>query len=74
MRRPDILEFLLAQGETITPFAAHVLGRVDLVTAFLDADPAALSRGDKKAYNKHPLYFAEMQPDVLALLKLLGAK
>lgn len=74
MRRPDILEFLLAQGETITPSAACVLGRVELVTAFLDTDPTALSRGDKKAHNKHPLYFAEMQPDVLALLKFPGAK
>ena len=74
MRRPDILEFLLAQGETIAPSAARVLGRVDLATAFLDTDPAALSRGDKKAHNKHPLYFAEMQPDVLALLKLMRAK
>ena len=74
MRRPDILEFLLGQGEAITLSAACVLGRVNLVTAFLDTDPAALSRGDKKAHNKHLLYFAEMQPDVLALLKLLGVK
>ena len=74
MRRPDILEFLLAQGETIAPSAACGLRWVDQVTAFLDTDPAALSRGDKKAHNKHPLYFAEMQPDVLALLKFLGAK
>ena len=58
----------------MTLSAARVLGRVDLVTAYLDADPAALSRGDKKAHNKHPLYFAEMKPDVLALLKLLRAK
>jgi len=74
MRRPDIIAFLLEQGETITLSAACVLGRVDLVTAFLDADPALLSKGDKKAHNKHPVYFAENQPEALALLKSLGAK
>ena len=74
MRRPDILEFLLTQGETMTLSAACVLGRVDLVSAFLDADPTLLRLGDKKAHNKHPVYFAENQPEVLALLKSLGAK
>lgn len=74
MRRPDILEFLLTQGETMTLSAACVLGRVDLVSAFLDADPTLLRLGDKKAHNKHPVYFAENQPEVLALLKSRGAK
>ena len=74
MRRPDILEFLLGQGEIMTLSAACVLGRVDLVTVFLESDPAALSRGDKKSHNKHPVYFADNQPEVLALLKSLGAK
>ena len=74
MRRPDILEFLLGQGEIMTLSATFVLGRVDLVTAFLDADPALLSKGDKKAHNKHPVYFAENQPEVLSLLKSRGAK
>ena len=74
MRRPDILEFLLGQGEIMTLSATFVLGRVDLVTAFLDADPAPLSKGDKKAHNKHPVYFAENQPEVLSLLKSRGAK
>ena len=74
MRRPDILEFLLTQGETMTLSAACVLGRVDLVSEFLDADPTLLRLGDKKAHNKHPVYFAENQPEVLALLKSRGAK
>ena len=74
MRRLDILEFLLTQGETMTLSAACVLGRVDLVSAFLDADPTLLRLGDKKAHNKHPVYFAENQPEVLALLKSRGAK
>jgi hypothetical protein len=74
MRRPDILEFVLGQGEVITLSAACVLGRVDLVTEFLDADPTLLSKGDKKAHNKHPVYFAENQPEVLALLQSRGAK
>ena len=74
MRRPDILEFLLTQGETMILSAACVLGRVDLVSAFLDADPTLLRLGDKKAHNKHPVYFAENQPEVLALLKSRGAK
>ena len=74
MRRPDILEFLMEQGEIMTLSAACVLGRVDLVTVFLESDPAALSRGDKKSHNKHPVYFADNQPEVLALLKSLGAK
>ena len=74
MRRPDILEFLLAQGETMTLSSACVLGRVDLVAAMPDADPDLVSEGDKKAHNMHPVYFAENQPNVLALLKSLGAK
>ena len=74
MRRPDILEFLLGQGEIMTLSATCVLGRVDLVTVFLESDPAALSRGDKKSRNMHPVYFADNQPEVLALLKSLGAK
>ena len=74
MRRPDILEFLLAQGETMTLSAACVLGRVDLVTAILKGDPNLLSKGDRKAHSKHPIYFAENQTEVLALLRSLGAK
>ena len=74
MRRPDIIEFLLAQGETMTLSAACVLGRLDLVNAILEDNPALLSQGDKKAHNKHPMYFAENQPEVLSLLRSLGAK
>ena len=74
MRRPDIIEFLLGQGETLNLSAASVLGRTDQVAAFLDADPTLLNKGNKKAHNKHPLYFAEEQPEVLALLKAHGAK
>ena len=74
MRRPDIIEFLLGQGEEMDISAACVLGLTERVTVFLDADPTLLSKGNKKAHNKHPLYFAENQPEVLALLKARGAK
>ena len=74
MRRPDIIEFLLGQGETLDLSAACVLGLADKVTAFLDADPTLLNKGNKEAHNKHPLYFAEDQPEVTALLKARGAK
>ena len=72
MRRIDIIEFLLEQGETLDLSAACVLGLTDQVTAFLDADPTLLNKGNKKAHNKHPLYFAENQPETLALLKARG--
>ncbi len=74
MRRTDIIAFLLEQGETLDISAACVLGLTDQVAAFLDADPSLLSKGNKRSHNKHPLYFAENQPDVLALLKARGAK
>ena len=74
MRRPDIIEFLLTQGETLDLSAACVLGLTDKVAAFLDADPASLNGGNKKAHNKHPLYFAEHQPGILQLLRSRGAK
>ena len=74
MRRPDIIEFLLAHGEEMGISAACVLGLTDQVTAFLDADPTLLSKGNKRAHNKHPIYFAEHQPEVLALLQSRGAK
>jgi len=74
MRRADIIEFLLGRGETLDVSAACVLGLSDQVAAFLDADPTLLSKGNKRAHNKHPLYFAEGQPGVLALLKARGAK
>ena len=74
MRRPDIIEFLLAHGEEMDISAACVLGLTDQVTAFLDADPTLLSKGNKRAHNKHPIYFAEHQPEVLALLQSRGAK
>ena len=74
MRRSDIITFLLGQGERLDLSAACVLGLADQVAAFLDADPTLLSKGNKRAHNKHPLYFAEGQPEVLALLKARGAK
>ena len=74
MRRSDIVEFLLEQGEKLDLSAACVLGLTDQVTVFLDADPSLLNKGNKRAHNKHPLYFAEGQPEVLALLKARGAK
>ena len=74
MRRPDIIEYLLAQGEEMDISAACVLGLTARVTAFLDADSTLLSKGNKKAHGKRPLYFAEHQPEVLALLQSRGAK
>ncbi len=74
MRRSDIIMFLLGQGEALDISAACVLGRADQVASFLDADPTLLSKGNKRAHNKHPLYFAENQPEVLTLLKARGAK
>jgi len=73
-RRADIIGFLLEQGETMDISAACVLGLTDQVEAFLDADPTLLSKGNKRAHNKHPLYFAEGQPAVLAMLQARGAK
>ncbi len=74
MRRADIIGFLLEQGETMDISAACVLGLTDQVAAFLDADPTLLCKGNKRAHNKHPLYFAEGQPAVLAMLQARGAK
>ncbi len=74
MRRSDIIVFLLEQGETLDLSAACVLGLTDQVTAFLEADPMQLNQGNKRAHNQHPLYFAEKQPEVLALLRARGAK
>ncbi len=74
MRRPDIIAFLLTQGEEMDISAACVLGLTDRVAAFLDAELTLLSQGNKRAHNKHPLYFAEHQPEVLALLQSRGAK
>ena len=74
MRRADIIQFLLEQGEEMDISAACVLGLADQVAAFLDADPSLLNKGNKRAHNKHPLYFAEDQPNVLALLRARGAK
>jgi len=74
MRRSDIITFLLGQGEKLDISAACVLGLADQVASFLDADPTLLNRGNKRAHNKHPLYFAESQPEVRALLQARGAK
>jgi len=74
MRRIDIIQYLLAQGAEMSLSAACVLGLTDKVADFLAADPALLSKGDKRSHNKHPLYFAERQPEVLQLLRSRGAK
>ena len=62
MRRPDIIEFLLGQGETLDLSAACVLGLADKVTAFLDADPTLLNKGNKKAHNKPPCVSPRASP------------
>jgi ankyrin repeat protein len=74
MRRSDIVEYLLEQGAELNLSAACVLGLTDRVAEFLTQDPALLSKGDKQSHNKHPLYFAEHQPETLALLMGKGAK
>lgn len=43
MGRPDIASFLLSRGARMDVFCAAMLGRVDIVKAFLDADPAIVS-------------------------------
>ncbi len=74
MRQTDIIEYLLAQGAKLTISAACVLGLTDKVADFLTEDPSLLSKGDKQSHNKHPVYFAEYQPETLAMLKSRGAK
>ena len=54
--------------------AACVLGLTDKVEEFLAADPGLLSKGDKQSHNKHPVYYAEFQPETLAMLLSRGAK
>ena len=43
MGRPDIATFLLARGARMDVFCAAMLGRLDIVKAFLDVDPAVIS-------------------------------
>lgn len=74
MRRVDIIQYLLEQGAELNISAACVLGLTERVTGFLAHDPLLLSKGDKQSHNKHPVYFAEHQPETLALLKSRGAK
>lgn len=74
MRRVDIIQYLLEQGAKMNISAACVLGLTERVTDFLAHDPLLLNKGDKQSHNKHPVYFAEHQPETLALLKSRGAK
>jgi len=74
MRFPAMVELLLAAGAVLDLPAACVLGRADTVAAMLDADPSLLTQSAKHAHGKKPLYFAENQPEVLALLRERGAK
>lgn len=74
MRRTDIIEYLLEQGAELNLSAACVLGLTERVADFLAQDPTLLSKGDKQSHNKHPVYFAEHQPETLAMLKRQGAK
>lgn len=54
--------------------AACVLGLTDRVAEFLAHDPLLLNKGDKQSHNKHLIYFAEHQPETLAMLKKQGTK
>ena len=74
MRRIDIIQYLLGQGAAMTLSAACVLGLTDKVKEFIAGDPGLISKGDKQSHNKHPVYFAENQPDTLQWLKSKGAK
>lgn len=74
MRRSDIIQYLLEQGAELNISAACVLGLTGRVAEFLALDPMLISKGDKQSHNKHPIYFAEHQPETLAMLKNRGAK
>ena len=74
MRRSDIIEYLFEQGAELNISAACVLGLTERVADFLAHEPALLNKGDKQSHNKHPIYFAEQQPETLAMLKSKGAK
>ena len=54
MRRRDIVEFLLGQGEKLDISAACVLGLADQVTAFLDADPDSAQQGEQAGAQQAP--------------------
>ncbi len=69
MRRSDVIEYLLERGAELNISAACVLGLTDRVAGFLAHDPALLNKGDRQSHNKHPIYFAEHQPETLAMLK-----
>lgn len=58
----------------MTISAACVLGLTSKVADFLAHDPTLLRKGDKQSHNKHPVYFAEHQPETLQMLKSRGAK
>ena len=74
MKRIDIIEFLLEQGAPMDIYAACVLGRVETVAEFLDADPTFVNAKNKQSHVKRPLYFASEQPAVTELLLSRGAK
>ncbi len=74
MRRVDIVKYLLEQGAALNISAACVLGLTDRVAEYLARDPLLLNKGDKQSHNKHPVYFAEHQPETLAVLRARGAK
>ena len=74
MRRQDIIQSLITQGAELNISAACVLGLTDRVADFLAHDPTLLNKGDKQSHNKHLVYFAEDQPETMALLKSRGAK
>ena len=74
MKCRDIVEFLLAEGVPMDIYAACVLGRLDLVRAFLDADSTLINLGNKASHNKKTLSFATEHPEILALLHSRGAK
>ena len=69
MRCTDIIEYLLSKGAPMDISAACVLGLTDKVAEFLRTDPTLLTTGNIQSHGKKPLYFAENQPEVLALLK-----
>lgn len=63
-----IAEYLLAQGATLTIYAAAMLGRQDDVAAFLADDPALINSGG--AHNISLLFHAALSGD-LSLLEFL---
>jgi len=73
MGRPDIASFLLSRGARMDVFCAAMLGRVDIVKAFVDADPAIVSLKGPHGISLLRHAQAGKQQSVIDLLVRAGA-